>query len=198
MLGFFKKDKAADLAIPEHLQGEGDLYAIVTTSMGRFVILLHEKKAPRTVANFVGLATGFKAWTDPRTGRGSSDPLYDGTLLHRVIPNFMIQGGDPLGQGTGGPGYQFRDEFHPDLRHDKPCVVSMANSGPNTNGSQFFVTEVPTPWLDNRHSVFGLVVDGAELISKIANVPRDTRDRPRTEVQLTSVEIVRATSQPRA
>ena len=130
-------------------------YAHFTTSEGKFTIQLYDQDAPKTVENFVGLATGAKEWTDPRTGRKSSAPYYNGTVFHRVIDGFMIQGGDPLGQGTGGPGYKFADEFHPKRRHDKAGVLSMANSGPNTNGGQFFVTLAPTPWLDNKHSVFG-------------------------------------------
>lgn len=197
-MSFFKKTKEADVAIPEHLEGEGKLYAILKTSMGNLVVELFQEQAPQTVANFVGLATGFKAWTDPRTNKSSSEPLYNGTVFHRVIPEFMIQGGDPLGRGTGGPGFRFADEFHPELRHDRPGVLSMANSGPGTNGSQFFITEVPTPWLDNRHSVFGAVVDGLPLVSKITHVPRDRSDKPRTPITLNEVEIIRSETQPKA
>ena len=135
------------------------LYAHFTTSEGKFTIQLFEEKAPKTVANFTGLAEGTKEWTDPRTGKKSKTPYYDGTIFHRVIDGFMIQGGDPLGQGTGGPGYKFADEFHPTLRHTKPGILSMANGGPNTNGGQFFITLAETPWLDNKHSVFGEVVE---------------------------------------
>src|SRR5258706_2105189 len=119
--------------------------------MGDLEIELFDDKVPNTVANFVGLATGEKAWKDPKTGQQVNRPFYDGLIFHRIIPNFMVQGGCPLGRGMGGPGYQFKDEFHKDLHHDKPGVLSMANAGPNTNGSQFFITHVPTPWLDNKH-----------------------------------------------
>jgi len=170
---------------------KGPLYATLKTSMGDIVILLHADKAPKTVANFVDLATGTKEWTDPKTREKVKRPLYNGTIFHRVIPGFMIQGGDPLGRGTGGPGYQFEDEFHPDLKHSKAGILSMANAGPNTNGSQFFITEKATPWLDGRHSVFGEVVKGQNVIIAIANVPRDRRDRPRNDVVLKEVIISR-------
>lgn len=145
-----------------------DLYATFNTSMGPIVVRLFPKDAPKTVENFVALATGEKEWTDPRTGKKTSDKLYDGTIFHRVIPDFMIQGGDPLGKGTGGPGYRFADEFFNGHAFDKPGLLAMANAGPNTNGSQFFITEVETPWLDNKHTIFGEVVKGFELVGKIA------------------------------
>ena len=129
---------------------KGPLYATLKTSMGDIVVQLFEDKAPKTVANFVGLASGTKEWTDPKTGEKVKKPLYNGTIFHRVIPGFMIQGGDPLGNGTGGPGYRFEDEFNPDLRHTKGGILSMANAGPNTNGSQFFITLAPTLHLDNH------------------------------------------------
>jgi peptidyl-prolyl cis-trans isomerase A (cyclophilin A) len=175
----------------EAQEKKGPLYATLKTTMGDIVLLLFEEKAPKTVANFVGLATGTKEWTDPRTGQRVKRPLYNGTIFHRVIPNFMIQGGDPLGTGTGGPGYRFEDEFHPELKHSKGGTVSMANAGPNTNGSQFFITERATPWLDGKHSVFGEVVKGQEVVNAIANVPRDRRDRPLKDVVIVEVIISR-------
>lgn len=197
----FLKGKGADAPsaeLPPELQGEGDLYATFKTSMGTLVIKLFDKEAPVTVSNFVGLATGTREWKDPKTNQWVKRPLYDGTIFHRVIPRFMIQGGDPEGRGTGGPGYKFQDEFHPSLRHDRPGFLSMANAGPNTNGSQFFITEVPTPHLDNRHSIFGSVVSGLELVAKITGVPRDSRDMPRTPVVLQSVTVVRSKTVPTA
>jgi peptidyl-prolyl cis-trans isomerase A (cyclophilin A) len=169
----------------------GPLYATFKTSMGNIVVRLYEDKAPRTVENFVGLATGMKEWTDPKTGKKVKRPLYNGTIFHRVIPNFMIQGGEPLGTGRGGPGYKFDDEFNPDLRHSKPGILSMANTGPNTNGSQFFITTAPTPHLDNRHSVFGEVVQGQDVVVAIGNVPRGPNDRPLKDVVLNEVVISR-------
>jgi peptidyl-prolyl cis-trans isomerase A (cyclophilin A) len=168
------------------------LYATLKTNMGEIVIRLFEDKVPKTVANFVGLATGTKEWSDPKTGQQVKRPLYNGTIFHRVIPNFMIQGGDPLGRGTGGPGYRFSDEFHPDLRHHKPGILSMANAGPNTNGSQFFITHQATPWLDGKHSVFGEVVKGHEVLEAIGNAPRDASDKPLTDIVLTEVVMSRA------
>ena len=167
------------------------LYATFKTSLGDIVVRLSEDKAPKTVENFVGLATGTKEWTDPKTGAKVKRPLYNGTIFHRVIPGFMIQGGDPLGNGTGGPGFRFADEFSPELRHGKAGILSMANAGPNTNGSQFFITLAPTPHLDNRHSVFGEVVKGQEVVAAIANAPRNPRDRPLTDVVLQEVVISR-------
>jgi peptidyl-prolyl cis-trans isomerase A (cyclophilin A) len=170
---------------------KGPLYATLKTSMGDIVIRLFDDKAPKTVDNFVGLATGTKEWTDPKTREKVKRPLYNGTIFHRVIPGFMIQGGDPLGNGTGGPGYRFEDEFHPDLRHTKGGILSMANAGPNTNGSQFFITLAPTLHLDNRHSVFGAVVKGEEVLIAIGNVPRNPNDRPIKDVVLKEVMITR-------
>src|SRR6202042_3264872 len=142
-------------------------YAILKTSEGTIVCRLFEKEAPKTVANFVELAEGKREWTHPTTRTKSSDKLYDGTVFHRVIPDFMIQGGDPLGTGTGGPGYQFEDEFDSGRRFDKPGLLAMANAGPGTNGSQFFITEVPTPHLNNRHTIFGEVVTGMDVVKNI-------------------------------
>jgi peptidyl-prolyl cis-trans isomerase A (cyclophilin A) len=167
------------------------LYATFKTSMGDIVVQLFEEKAPKTVANFVGLASGTKEWTDPKTGEKVKKPLYNGTIFHRVIPGFMIQGGDPLGNGTGGPGYRFEDEFHPDLRHTKGGVLSMANAGPNTNGSQFFITLAPTLHLDNRHSVFGEVIKGQVVVVAIGAAPRDGRDRPTKDVVIKEIVISR-------
>jgi peptidyl-prolyl cis-trans isomerase A (cyclophilin A) len=175
----------------ESPEKKGPLYATLKTSMGDIVIQLFEDKAPKTVANFVGLASGTKEWTDPKTGEKVKRPLYNGTIFHRVIPGFMIQGGDPLGNGTGGPGYKFEDEFSPELRHNKPGIISMANAGPNTNGSQFFINHKETPFLDGKHSVFGEVVNGQEVVVAIANVPRDARDRPNKDVVLKEVVITR-------
>jgi peptidyl-prolyl cis-trans isomerase A (cyclophilin A) len=170
---------------------KGPLYATLKTTMGDIVLQLFEDKAPKTVANFVGLATGAKEWTDPKTGEKVKRPLYNGTIFHRVIPGFMIQGGDPLGNGTGGPGFRFEDEFHPELRHTRGGILSMANAGPNTNGSQFFITLAPTLHLDNRHSVFGEVVKGQEIVVAIGNAPRDLRDRPTKDIVLKEVVISR-------
>ena len=158
------------------------IYAAFDTTEGRFKIELFAVQAPRTVENFVSLAEGTK------TGK----PFYDGTIFHRVIPDFMIQGGDPEGTGRGGPGYRFADEFHPELKHSKPGILSMANAGPNTNGSQFFITVAATPFLDKRHSVFGEVTEGYDVVKKISQAPRNAQDRPVKEVRIQSVKIERA------
>jgi peptidyl-prolyl cis-trans isomerase A (cyclophilin A) len=155
------------------------------------VCRLFEKEAPLTVANFVGLAEGTREFAEPGSGKKTKRPFFDGLAFHRVIPDFMIQGGCPLGNGTGGPGYRFADEFHPSLRHDGPGKLSMANSGPNTNGSQFFVTVAATPWLDNRHTIFGEVVEGQDVAVQISKAPRDGNDRPRTPIVLQHVRIER-------
>ena len=166
------------------------VYAHFTTSEGNFTARLFDAETPNTVANFTGLADGSKEWTDPRSGRKVKQPYFNGTVFHRVIDGFMIQGGDPLGQGTGGPGYKFADEFHPKRRHDKAGVLSMANSGPNTNGGQFFVTLAPTPWLDNKHSVFGEVSEGMDVVKKIGSTPTSKPgDRPVKPITLESVTI---------
>ena len=167
------------------------MYAHFTTSEGNFTVRLAEKDAPRTVENFVGLAEGTKEWTDPKTRQKVSRPFYDGLIFHRVIKGFMIQGGDPLGSGRGGPGYQFPDEFSPNLRHSKAGILSMANAGPNTNGSQFFITLGPTPHLDDRHSVFGEVVEGMDVVRKIGVTPTAGADRPVKDVVVESVRIER-------
>ncbi|GAC1359349.1 MAG: peptidylprolyl isomerase [Polyangiales bacterium] len=188
--------------------GEGQLYARIKTTQGTMVVELHEDKAPKTVANFVGLAKGTIDWKDPVTGAsGQGKPAYDGVKFHRVIPGFMIQCGDlrtrhPFSGdnrwGTGNAGYKFGDEFHADLKHDKGGILSMANSGPGTNGSQWFITEGPTPHLDRKHSVFGRVVGGAEVIKKIANVPRQPGDRPTEDVAIQTIELFRSATPPTA
>ena len=163
-----------------------------TTSEGSFKVRLFDQEAPSTVANFVGLAEGSKEWTDPRTGRKVKQPYYNGTIFHRVIDGFMIQGGDPLGQGTGGPGYKFADEFHPKAKHAKAGILSMANAGPNTNGGQFFITLDATPWLDNKHSIFGEVVDGMDVVQKIGSVPTSKPgDRPIKPITIQAITIER-------
>ena len=167
------------------------MYAQFITSEGKFMVHLFDKEAPKTVENFVGLAEGTKNWTDPRTNQQVRKPYYDGIVFHRVINGFMIQGGDPLGQGIGGPGYTFADEFHPKLRHDKLGILSMANRGPNTNGGQFFITLGPTPHLDDRHSIFGEVVDGLDVIQKIGRTATDARDKPLKDVVIQSITIER-------
>jgi peptidyl-prolyl cis-trans isomerase A (cyclophilin A) len=163
--------------------------ATFDTSEGTFKVKLFDDKAPNTVANFVGLAEGTKEWTDPKTGQKVSKPFYDGLIFHRVIDGFMIQGGCPMGNGMGGPGYKFTDEFGPGLRHDKPALLSMANSGPNTNGSQFFITLAPTPWLDNKHAIFGEVVEGADIVQKIGKTRTGAQDRPAKDIVINSVKI---------
>lgn len=170
--------------------GKG-LFAVFNTNQGEIICDLEEEKTPETVANFVGLATGQKEYTDPKTRDKSTVPFYDGTVFHRVIKNFMIQGGDRLGQGTGGPGYRFKDEFHPTLGHTAPGMLSMANAGPGTNGSQFFITTVVCPWLDGKHSVFGKVVKGMDVVNTIGTCETASMDRPRNEVKIESLKIYR-------
>ena len=168
------------------------LLAHFTTTEGNFTIQLFDQEAPKTVANFIGLAEGTNEWTDPRTGKKGIGGYYNGTIFHRVIDGFMIQGGDPLGQGTGGPGYKFADEFHPTLKHTKAGTLSMANAGPNTNGGQFFVTLAPTPWLDNKHSVFGEVINGMDVVKKIGSTATTKPgDRPLKPITIQSVTIER-------
>jgi len=183
---------AATAATQGTTASSGDTIAVFDTTAGKLTCTLFPKQAPKTVANFIGLATGTKDWTDPRTGQKKHGvALYNGTIFHRVIPNFMIQGGDPLGQGTGGPGYEFEDEFSPDLTFDQPGRLAMANSGPRTNGSQFFITEVPTPHLNNRHTIFGQCTpESVEIIKEIARRPRDQRnDRPFQDVKINNIQI---------
>jgi peptidyl-prolyl cis-trans isomerase A (cyclophilin A) len=167
------------------------LTATLTTTQGTVTVRLFPDHAPKTVRNFVELAEGGREWTDPRIRAKSKDKLYDGTIFHRVITGFMIQGGDPLGTGTGGPGYKFADEIHPDLRFDRPYLLAMANSGPGTNGSQFFITTVPTPWLDGKHTIFGEVIGGADVVENISRVQTVPGDRPVNDVVLQSVTIQR-------
>ena len=173
-----------------------ELYATLTTSLGPIRIKLFPDHAPKTVQNFVGLAEGSAQWTDPKSGKPGNGSLYAGTVFHRVINGFMIQGGDPLGTGTGGPGYQFKDEFHPELQFDRPYLLAMANAGPGTNGSQFFITVGPTPHLNMKHTIFGEVADQAsrETVDAIASTPVGRQDRPRTDVVVERVEIERVDS----
>ena len=166
-------------------------FATLKTSLGDIKVKLMPEHAPKTVANFVELASGKRTWTDPKTGKERNDALYDGTIFHRVIKDFMIQGGDPLGTGTGGPGYKFEDEVKGGPSFDKPGLLAMANSGPNTNGSQFFITEVPTTWLTGKHTIFGEVVEGFDVVQKIAQA-KTRNDRPDPEVTLEKVEIEEA------
>lgn len=173
-----------------------ELYATLHTSLGPVRVRLFPDHAPKTVQNFVGLADGSAPWTDPKTGKKGTGSLYAGTVFHRVIPGFMIQGGDPLGTGTGGPGYRFKDEFHPELQFDRPYLLAMANAGPGTNGSQFFVTVTPTPHLNRKHTIFGEVADqaGRDVVDTIAATPTDSMDRPRTDVVIESVDVERVDS----
>jgi len=165
-------------------------YAIFDTTEGTIVCRLFEKEAPKTVKNFIELAEGSREWTHPSTRKKSKDRLYDGTIFHRVIPNFMVQGGDPAGTGMGGPGYQFEDETKGSpYKFDKPGKLAMANAGPNTNGSQFFITVAATTWLTGNHTIFGEVVEGQDVVDKIANLPRNRQDKPLKDVTLNAVKI---------
>ncbi len=166
-------------------------YARFETTLGTFTVRLFEEQAPKTVANFAGLAEGTREWKHPATGTKEMRPFYDGIVFHRVIDGFMIQGGDPLGKGFGGPGYTFEDEFHADLRHTKEGILSMANAGPNTNGSQFFITLGPTPHLDRKHSIFGEVVEGLDIVRRIGKVKTGAQDRPIEDVVMKKVTIER-------
>ena len=169
------------------------LIATLKTSHGDIVIELFPNHAPVTVENFVGLAEGTKEWRDPQTGETKTEPFYDGLVFHRVISNFMLQGGDPLGTGTGGPGYEFKDEFHPDLQFDRPYLLAMANAGPGTNGSQFFITTVPTAWLNRKHTIFGEVTDAASqaVVDTLNTIATDGFDRPLEPVVIEKVDIER-------
>jgi len=192
---------------PIDVGGSGQLYARFVTTQGNVIVHLEEQGAPNTVRNFVGLALGTIDWKDPKTSQSMrGTPMFDGVRFHRVIPGFMVQCGDPLSRhtdegsksrwGTGGPGYRFADEINRDLRHTGAGILSMANSGPNTNGSQFFITEGPTPHLDGKHAVFGRVVAGQDVVNKIANAPRGPRDQPRQDQLLEKVEIFRSPTPP--
>ncbi|GAB3497313.1 peptidylprolyl isomerase [Nocardiopsis coralliicola] len=165
--------------------------ARLNTNKGTIVVALFGDKAPETVENFIGLAEGSKQWIDPTTGQPSNGKLYDGTIFHRVIENFMVQGGDPLGNGRGGPGYKFKDEFDPSLRFDRPYLLAMANAGANTNGSQFFITVGTPDWLNDRHTIFGEVTEGQEIVQSISEVETNPQDRPLEDVRIDSVEIQR-------
>ena len=172
---------------------DSNMHATLHTSMGDIKLILYPDQAPKTVRNFVGLAEGTQEWTDPKVKAKTTKPLYDGTIFHRVIPGFMIQGGDPMGTGMGGPGYNFADEFNPELQFDRPYILAMANAGPNTNGSQFFITVAPTAWLNFKHSIFGEVADQAsrDVVDAIANVPTGPQDRPVTPVEITGITVER-------
>jgi peptidyl-prolyl cis-trans isomerase A (cyclophilin A) len=164
--------------------------AVIDTTAGKITVKLFSDRAPKAVENFIGLATGKKEWTDPKTQKKQTGkPLYNGTIFHRVIPDFMIQGGDPLGLGMGGPGYQFEDETSPSDTFDHPGILAMANSGPNTNGSQFFITVKDTPWLNGKHTIFGEVTQGMDVVNKIVSAPRGANDRPNKPVSIKSIKI---------
>jgi peptidyl-prolyl cis-trans isomerase A (cyclophilin A) len=165
--------------------------AIMETTEGRIVCRLFEKESPATVENFVGLAEGTKEFTDPVARVKAKRRYFDGTKFHRVIPSFMMQGGDPLGTGTGGPGFHIKDEFHPSLRFDRPGLLAMANAGPDTGGSQFFITQVPTPWLDSKHTIFGEVVEGQDVVDRVCRTLGSAQGRPTKEIVLKSVTIER-------
>ena len=166
------------------------LYVVLETTSGQITCQLFPDQAPNTVTTFVGLTNGTREFPDPATGKRTQRPFYGGLTFHRVIPNFMIQGGCPLGTGTGGPGFKFEDEFTKDLTFDRPGRLAMANAGPNTNGSQFFITVAPTDWLTNHHTIFGEVVKGQDVVNKISSVARDRSDRPATPVVMNTVKIV--------
>ncbi len=172
-----------------YARAKNTLYAVLETNLGKITCELYPGKAPLTVKNFTGLAKGGTKWIDPSSGQATERPLYNDTVFHRVIPDFMIQGGDPLGNGTGGPGYRFEDEIDATLTFEKKGILAMANSGPNTNGSQFFITVAPAPWLNGRHTIFGKVVKGQDIADKISLVQRDQNDRPLKPVVLKKVVI---------
>jgi peptidyl-prolyl cis-trans isomerase A (cyclophilin A) len=182
-----KADKKEEKAKPKGKQ----MIAVMETSMGTFKVKLFNEESPKTVENFVGLAEGTTEWTDPKSGKKEKKPMYNGTIFHRVIPNFMLQGGDPAGNGTGGPGFKIKDEFNAKLKHSKPGILSMANAGPDTGGSQFFVTVAATPWLDGKHAIFGEVVEGYDIVEKISKTKTGPGDKPVENVVLKSVKIER-------
>ena len=187
----FLSQKKSTTVTEEDLSSMKTVHAVFETSLGDIKIKLYHKEVPETVANFVGLAEGTTESTDSFSKNKVKRPFYDGLIFHRVIPDFMIQGGDPTGTGMGGPGYEFPDEFNSALKHDRPGILSMANGGPNTNGSQFFITEVATPWLDNHHSVFGEVVEGMDVVRKMVRVERDQYDKPKEDIILKKVKIIK-------
>lgn len=188
----FRADAKTDKKDTKNTKKGQAMFAVFETSKGNFKVKFFNEKAPKTVENFVGLAEGTKEWTDPKTGTKVKKPFYDGLTFHRVIKDFMIQGGCPLGNGTGGPGFRFEDEFPAGApKHDKPGILSMANAGPNTNGSQFFVTTVATPWLDGRHTVFGEVVEGMDVVHAIENSKTGPMDRPAEPIVIKHIKIER-------
>ena len=197
---FAQSPISAPTATAEQAKGrKNGLYARLVTSMGAITVQLYERESPETVRSFVELSLGTKPWKDPRTGQTKTTPLYSGTIFHRVIPGFMIQGGDPLGTGTGNGGFTIPDEWSlSKLNFSGSGRLAMANAGPKTTSTQFFITEVPTEYLNQKHTIFGQVVDGQNLVGKITGVPRDASDRPRTPVTLEKVEIFRVGSEPAA
>lgn len=187
-MGMFTRTPTPPPDLPTFKPG-AKVTAVFDTSLGAMTAELFADDCPITVGNFVGLATGQIAWLDPKTNEQVRHPLYDGTIFHRVIKDFMIQGGDPEGNGTGGPGYRFGDEIVARLKHSKPGILSMANAGPHTNGSQFFITEVATPWLDGKHTVFGQITAGMDIVRKICACPNGPGDRPQPSITLNKVTI---------
>ena len=197
---FAQTSKPIPQATEEQAKGRRNgLFAVVNTSMGAITVQLYEKESPETVRSFVALAMGAKPWRDPKTGQTKTTPLYDGTIFHRVIPGFMIQGGDPLGTGTGDGGFTIPDEWdRSSLEFNIPGKLAMANAGPKTTSTQFFITEVPTAYLNGKHTIFGQVVDGQNLVGKIARVARDANDKPRTPVVLQNITVFRVGPEPAA
>ncbi|HLY18749.1 MAG TPA: peptidylprolyl isomerase [Bryobacteraceae bacterium] len=190
---------AAPATTPASPAREPGLYATINTTLGAITVKFYEKEAPITVKNFVGLARGTKAWKDPKTGQMVTRPLYTGTIFHRVIPGFMIQGGDPMGTGMGDPGFTIPDEFAPDLKFDIPGRLAMANTGPpHTGGCQFFITDVPTPHLNGKHTIFGQVIEGQDVVHKIISVPTGAQDKPKTPVKIVSIVFKREGPAPAA